>query len=165
MASSKIGRLLLGRCVAPHPKLPLPKDASRIRIKQLELDPNLLKYYGRNSEVLAYDPSSKCKPGDVVLIRELPEKLTREITHELKSVVYPLGDITDPITQKKVVKSKYREQIEEVNEIYGENPNQFKYDEAPERGWQEERRDFSYREHYRKYHESGKPDPYAVPPD
>jgi small subunit ribosomal protein S17 len=38
----------------------------------------------------------------VVLIQELPEKLTTYITHKVLKVVYPLGDVTDPITNKKV---------------------------------------------------------------
>jgi small subunit ribosomal protein S17 len=44
----------------------------------------------------------------MVLIQQLPEKLTRLITHNVLEVVYPLGDVTDPITGKKVVVSKYR---------------------------------------------------------
>lgn len=38
----------------------------------------------------------------MVLIQELPEKLTTHITHKVLEVIYPLGDVTDPITKKKV---------------------------------------------------------------
>jgi small subunit ribosomal protein S17 len=44
----------------------------------------------------------------MVLIQRLPEKLTRLITHKVLDVVYPCGDITDPITGKNVVVGKYR---------------------------------------------------------
>lgn len=37
-----------------------------------------------------------------MLIQELPEKLTTHITHQVLEVVYPLGDVTDPISNKKV---------------------------------------------------------------
>jgi len=37
-----------------------------------------------------------------VLIQELSEKLTTHITHQVLKVVYPLGDVTDPISNKKV---------------------------------------------------------------
>lgn len=37
-----------------------------------------------------------------MLIQELSEKLTTHITHQVLKVVYPLGDVTDPITNKKV---------------------------------------------------------------
>lgn len=50
----------------------------------------------------AHDPEELCKTGDVVLIQELPEKLTTFITHKVLNVIYPLGDITDPISNKKV---------------------------------------------------------------
>lgn len=50
----------------------------------------------------AHDPEKQCKTGDVVLIQELSEKLTTHITHQVLKVVYPLGDVTDPITNKKV---------------------------------------------------------------
>lgn len=44
----------------------------------------------------------------MVLIQRLPEKLTRLITHKVVDIVYPCGDVTDPITGKKVVVGKYR---------------------------------------------------------
>jgi small subunit ribosomal protein S17 len=44
----------------------------------------------------------------MVLIQQLPEKFTRLITHKVLEVVYTYGDITDPITGRKVVVSKYR---------------------------------------------------------
>jgi len=50
----------------------------------------------------AHDPEQQCKTGDVVLSQELSEKLTTHITHQVLKVVYPLGDVTDPITNKKV---------------------------------------------------------------
>ena len=43
-----------------------------------------------------------------MLIERLPSKLTKHITHKVNRVVYPFGDITDPITGKKVVVGKYR---------------------------------------------------------
>lgn len=56
----------------------------------------------------AHDPNNYCKPGDVVLIDKLPQRLSKNVTHQVSKVVYPLGDITDPITNKKVVAGKYR---------------------------------------------------------
>lgn len=92
----------------------------------------------------------------------LPEKLTRLITHKVKEVVYPFGDITDPLTGKKVVVGQYRDYIEAEDEIYGKNKRAFKYEKAPSRGWQENKKDFTHLETYIKYHESGENDPAAV---
>jgi small subunit ribosomal protein S17 len=88
--------------------------------------------------------------------------MTRLITHTVKKVVYPLGDITDPLTGKKVISGKYRDYIDAVNKVYGESEGAFKYEDAPPRGWQEDQKDFTHVETYIKYHDSGEDDPYAV---
>lgn len=58
--------------------------------------------------IYAQDNNKLSKVGDVVLLENLPEKLTTVIQHRVKEVIYPLGDITDPITGKKVVGDVYR---------------------------------------------------------
>lgn len=68
----------------------------------------MFQYFGEFEYYYAYDPGKICKTGDMVLIQQLPEKLTRLITHKVLEVVYPCGDITDPITGKEVVVGKYR---------------------------------------------------------
>ncbi|KAJ9599224.1 hypothetical protein L9F63_010308 [Diploptera punctata] len=150
--------MLLGQCV-PCVK----QNASKIRVRRLKLDENLLMYFKEDEFYYAHDPQKICKTGDMVLIQELSEKVTRLITHKVLEVVYPLGDITDPITGKKVVVGKYREDIEEKNKMYGEIESTFKYDEAPPRGWQEGKKDFTHRETYIKYHVFENDDqPFAV---
>lgn len=109
-----------------------------------------------------HDPTKKCKTGDVVLIKELPQKLTRLITHSLEEIVYPLGDVTDPITGKKVTVGKYRDDVEDANRLYGKSAQAFDYDKAPPRGRLEGTRDFTHGETYIKYHEDGKDQPFAV---
>lgn len=75
-----------------------------------------------------------------------------------------MGDITDPITGKKVIWTKYRDEIEAVNDVYGKLPSAFDYDSAPQRGWQEDKKDFTHVETYVKYHVFDDDDdqPYAV---
>lgn len=97
-----------------------------------------------------------------MLIEELPNKLTKLITHKVKEVVYPFGDITDPVTGKKVVVSQYRDDIDKEIDAYGRLESTFDYKKAPPRGWQEDKKDFTHRETYIKYHESGEDQPYAV---
>lgn len=55
-----------------------------------------------------------------------------------------------------------RDEIDEKDQLYGKNPNAFDYDKAPERGSQKDKRDFTYRETYKKYHMFEQDDPYAV---
>lgn len=111
--------------------------------------------------MFAHDPEKICKTGDIVLVRELPEKLTTLITHKVEKVVYQLGDIVDPITGKLVVVGKYRDQIEEANRLFGKLDTGFDYKKAPPRGRLEGNRDLTDKETYRKYHDDGNEDPYA----
>ncbi|XP_063238174.1 small ribosomal subunit protein uS17m [Bacillus rossius redtenbacheri] len=156
--SAARGLLLLGRCV-PSVK----PNASKFRIRRLELDRNILMYFSEDQYIYAHDPEKLCKEGDVALVQELPQKMTRLITHTVLRVVYPLGDITDPVTGKKVMQDEYRDEMDDINRLYGESKNAFKYREARERGWQEDKKDFSHRESYVKYHEFEDDDqPYAL---
>ncbi|VEN38648.1 unnamed protein product [Callosobruchus maculatus] len=149
--------MFLGQCV-PCVK----QGVSKFKVKRLELDENLLKYFPKQEFVYAHDPEKLCKTGDIALLELLPEKLTRLISHKVKKVIYPMGDITDPITGKKVIVGQYRDHIEKVNEVYGRRKDAFDYQKAPQRGWQEDKKDFTHLEIYIKYHESGKDDPAAV---
>ncbi|KAL1449475.1 hypothetical protein WDU94_001979 [Cyamophila willieti] len=158
--------LLLGKCLPT-----VKQNCSRIAVKRYEYDDFLHTYFPKFNIMYAHDPEKMCKTGDIVLIEELSQKLTTLITHKVNKVVYPLGDITDPITGKKVVgvkidlgKVAYRDDLEEEDELYGKNPRRkFKYSEAPPRGWQEDKKDFTHRESYIKYHEFDDDDqPYAV---
>jgi small subunit ribosomal protein S17 len=103
-----------------------------------------------------------CKSGDVVLIKELQKKLTTLISHSVEEIVFPLGDVTDPITGKKCVVGKYREQIEEANQLYGKKETAFDYDKAPPRGSLEGKQDFSHGTTYLKYHEGEEEQPFGV---
>lgn len=80
----------------------------------------------------------------------------------MKEIVYKFGDIVDPLTGKKCIAGKYRDHIEAVNKVYGETEQGFKYNKAPPRGWQEDKKDFTHVDTYIKYHEDGKDQPYAV---
>lgn len=149
--------LLLGQCVPT-----VKQNVTKIRVKRLELDENLLMYFRKDEYYFCHDPNIKCKTGDIVLIQELPQKLTKLVTHEVKEVVYPFGDITDPITGKKVAKERYREDVEREIELYGKVDTTFKYDKAPPRGWQDGKKDFTSKPTYTKFHEFDEDDPYSV---
>ncbi|XP_055627192.1 28S ribosomal protein S17, mitochondrial [Toxorhynchites rutilus septentrionalis] len=138
------------------------QNASKIRVRRMDLDTKLNMYFKKDEFYFVHDPSKKCKTGDIVLIKELPEKLTKLITHAVEEIVYPLGDVTDPITGKKVSVGKYRDDIEETNRLFGKSKEAFDYDKAPPRGRLEGTKDFTHGETYIKYHEDGKEQPFAV---
>lgn len=123
----------------------------------------LFQYFRKDEYIYAHDPEKKCKSGDIVLVEQLPQKMTTLITHKVKEVVYPMGDVTDPLTGKKVIGDKYRDQIEEVDKVYGKQSKAFDYESAPKRGWLEGKKDFTDRETYQKYHNFENDDqPYSV---
>ncbi|XP_077263721.1 mitochondrial ribosomal protein S17 [Temnothorax americanus] len=158
-ASKTALRYFLGTCV-PSSK----QNAAKVRVPRLEFDDYIHMYFKENNFVYAHDPEKLCKTGDVILIKTLPEKLTRLITHEVVEVVYPLGDIVDPVTGKEVVASRYREDIEEETELYGKEDSTFDYSKAPRRGRLEGIRDFTHKKSYLKYYENpDDPQPDTVP--
>lgn len=110
--------------------------------------------------MFAHDPEKKVKTGDIVLIRELAEKKTTLITHSVEKIVYRLGDVIDPITNKSVVADQYRDVIDEKNQLYGPVDTAFNYSKAPPRGRLEGTKDFTDKPTYTKYH-AGCDDPYA----
>lgn len=87
--------------------------------------------------------------------------MTTLITHSVEKIVYPLGDITDPITGKKCVAGKYRDEIEERNKLFGKKETAYDYEKEPPRGRLEGTRDLTDKPIYIKYHDDGKKDPYA----
>lgn len=121
-----------------------------------------MQYFKEHEYIFAHDPQKLCKTGDIVLIKELPKKLTTLITHKVEKLVYPLGDITDPITGKKCVVGKYRDEIEERNKLFGKNDTAYDYEKQPPRGRLEGKRDLTDKPIYIKYHDDGKTDPYAA---
>lgn len=118
------------------------------------------QYFEEHDHVFAYDPDKKVKTGDIVLIRQLPEKKTTLITHSVEKIIYKLGDVIDPITNKPVVSDQYRDVIEEKNRLYGKVDTAFDYKKAPPRGRLEGTRDFTDKPTYTKFYE-GCDDPYA----
>lgn len=60
----------------------------------------------------AHDPTGAAKQGDIVLVEELERRKTRDITHNILKIVYPLGDTVDPITGKKCIRTEYRDDIQ-----------------------------------------------------
>lgn len=57
----------------------------------------------------------------------------------------------------------FRDDLKEIDELYGLNQERFNYENAPDRGWQEDNKDFSHKDSYIKYHESEEEQPYSVP--
>lgn len=152
--------ILLGQCV------PCVKhNISKFRIRRMELDNHLLMYFKKDEFVYAHDDKKICKSGDVALIEVLPDRddrVTRLVTHRVAQIVYPLGDVTDPLTGKAVVVGRYRDHIDQLARAYGGmSPSAFDYTTAKPRGWQQQNKDFTDKQTYTKYDERDT-SPYAT---
>jgi len=106
--------LVIGKCLAT----PL-KNAIKVQFTMQELDENLLMYFAKRRVLYAEDKTGSCKPGDIVLIKRREQPLTKEITHEMVRIVYPVGDTTDPLTGKKTIGTELKEALEKKYKSLG----------------------------------------------
>ncbi|XP_072099357.1 small ribosomal subunit protein uS17m [Mobula birostris] len=76
------------------------QKTAKVRVTRLVLNPYLLKFYNKRKTYFAHDPKEQCTVGDIVLLKALPERRTKHVKHELAEIVFKVGNIIDPITQK-----------------------------------------------------------------
>ena len=68
-----------------------------------------MQYYLTKKTVIARDEDRLAKVGDVVLLKELPEKLSKRVAHKVDRIIYGIGNVTDPLTGLKCDKDGYWE--------------------------------------------------------
>lgn len=98
------------------------KQTIRCRIPILKYDDYLKMHFRENTELLAHDPAEKGKPGDWVLIQQLPEPLSLKVKHKLFKIVYTEGDMVCPLTGQKTLGFDYQEDVDEVTRMFGWEP-------------------------------------------
>ncbi|ESO95085.1 hypothetical protein LOTGIDRAFT_70283, partial [Lottia gigantea] len=47
------------------------------------------------------DDVRKCKIGDIVLLKKVPYNITPRVSHIINDIIYPVGNVTDPVTGKR----------------------------------------------------------------
>jgi len=148
--------ILMAKCISKN-----LETEGKVRIDRLIFDERQNYHFRHYADIEVYDPEKTTKKGDLVLIKRMEKPLTLEINYEIMKVLYRCGDIVDPITGKKCVKEMFRDDQKALDEIYGfaYDNTPFDYDAAPDRGWQEGRKDFSHKDPYEKYHEFEKGHP------
>ena len=163
---------------------------TEVRVPYYVYDPPLRAFFEHEWDFAVLD-NKEAEEGDTVLIRRLADSDIRytdslslkeaaegawwekkieekdvykrkDITHEIIDVIYKMGDVIDPLTKKPVVADRYREEIDKMAELYGKSNSDFDYKKAPKRGWQRDKRDFTHRRTYKKWHRFAKKDPYAI---
>ena len=155
------------------------------------LTPYFRAFFEHEWDFAVSDKEKLAKEGDVVLIKSLPILQTlhaesvsiketaegawwepkvedknvfkrKTVTHEIIEVIFKLGDVIEPTTKEAVVGDRYRKEISKTAQLYGKSRSDFDYEKAPKRGWQKDKRDFSYRKTYKKWHNFKTEDPYSI---
>ena len=98
------------------------KQTVRVWAPSMKFDSFLRAHFRENDEYLAHDPEEKCKSGDWVLIKELPEPLTLKVKHEVTRIVYESGNMVCPLTMKKAVGVEFVQDIEQAAQLFGVDP-------------------------------------------
>ncbi|KAG9492597.1 hypothetical protein GDO78_000871 [Eleutherodactylus coqui] len=91
------------------------RQTAKVRATRMVLDTYLLKYYNRRKTYFAHDEEQQCTVGDVVLLKALPERRGKYVTHELSEIVFKVGRVVDPLTGKLCAGSRFLESLEDIN--------------------------------------------------
>ncbi|KAL5021142.1 hypothetical protein ScPMuIL_000297 [Solemya velum] len=89
---------LIGQVVMRGIKQP---DSVKVRTLRMVLDKYLKKYFNKKKDYWVCDKKVTSNVGDIVLIKELTERLTPEVKHEVHEMVFELGKVVDPVTGRR----------------------------------------------------------------
>ena len=98
------------------------KQTIRCRIPILKYDDFLKTHFREGTELLAHDPEERTKPGDWVLVQELPEPLSIKVRHKLFKLVYEERDMKCPLTGKKTLGYEFLDDVDETTSMFGWKP-------------------------------------------
>nr|XP_046266339.1 28S ribosomal protein S17, mitochondrial [Scatophagus argus]XP_046266340.1 28S ribosomal protein S17, mitochondrial [Scatophagus argus] len=110
-----------GRHVSVHAKWVIGRvigtkmhKTAKVRVTRLVMDPYLLKYYNKRKTYFAHDALQQCTVGDIVLLKALPEARSKHVKHELSEIVYKVGRVVDPLTEKRVAGPEFLEPLTDL---------------------------------------------------
>ncbi|MFH4977391.1 hypothetical protein AB6A40_004100 [Gnathostoma spinigerum] len=86
----------------------------QVRCQRSEFNNYLKMYFNKSFDYWALDPTSVAGMGDTILIRKLEKKAqpTSRVEHEVERLIYKYGNIVDPITKKRVLRSGFIDDVE-----------------------------------------------------
>uniref|UniRef100_A0A023FCG8 Putative mitochondrial/ ribosomal s17-like protein n=1 Tax=Amblyomma cajennense TaxID=34607 RepID=A0A023FCG8_AMBCJ len=127
MAAATSPALFLGKCVTSA-----MKKTVRVVVTRFTLDQFLMAHYKERTEYEALDANEECEPGDWVLVKELPQRLSLKIAHKVEKIVFKNGNIIDPITGQKCIFTDFVKDIDRQSEVFGLTPPYKAFPVAPE---------------------------------
>ncbi|XP_074600478.1 mitochondrial ribosomal protein S17 [Brevipalpus obovatus] len=93
-----MGTLLLAKCCNTY-----VKNVIRVAVPQLKFDSYFNWHFREANELYALDKEGKCQPGDWVLVRELPEKVSLKVKFQVEKLLYQNGNIICPLTGRRSI--------------------------------------------------------------
>uniref|UniRef100_U3F7J0 Small ribosomal subunit protein uS17m n=1 Tax=Micrurus fulvius TaxID=8637 RepID=U3F7J0_MICFL len=93
------------------------RQTAKVRVTRLVLDPYLTKFYKKRKTYFAHDPQQQCIEGDIVLLKALPERRTKNVKHEIAEIVYKVGKVIDPMTGKPCAGHKFLESVADTENL------------------------------------------------
>uniref|UniRef100_A0A224Z4N3 Small subunit ribosomal protein S17 n=1 Tax=Rhipicephalus zambeziensis TaxID=60191 RepID=A0A224Z4N3_9ACAR len=117
MAALTSPALFLGKCVSSA-----VKKTVRVVVTRFELDTFLMAHYKKRTEYEVLDANEECEPGDWVLVKELPERLSLRIAHKVEKIVYKDGNMIDPLTGQKCFFTDFVKDVDKESELFGLSP-------------------------------------------
>lgn len=73
--------------------------------------PSSPQFFNKRKTYYAYDPQKVCTEGDIVLLRALPQKRDKYVTHDIAEIVYKIGRVIDPVTGKPCTGERLLESV------------------------------------------------------
>uniref|UniRef100_A0A914XPL6 Mitochondrial ribosomal protein S17 n=1 Tax=Plectus sambesii TaxID=2011161 RepID=A0A914XPL6_9BILA len=83
------------------------KSCAQVRVRRNEYNSYLHQFYAKSEDFWAFDGQGGARLGDLVLIRQMTEPLTRKVQHQVERTVFKHGNIVDPITKRRVVQDEF----------------------------------------------------------
>ncbi|CAN8024863.1 unnamed protein product [Ixodes persulcatus] len=117
MAAAGSTAILMGKCISSA-----MKKSVRVVVPRFVLNTYLMAHYKERTEYDVFDANEECKPGDWVIIRELPERLSLKIAHKVEKIVFKDGNIIDPLTGQKCMFTDYVKDVDRESEVFGLAP-------------------------------------------
>ncbi|VDM95090.1 unnamed protein product [Thelazia callipaeda] len=94
----------------------------QVRCKVNDFDEYIKKYFSHPIDLWALDLRNIAGLGDTVLITkcDVSERPTKLVTHFVDRIIFKYGNIIDPITQRRVLKERYEDEINLETELVKE---------------------------------------------
>lgn len=93
------------------------KSVVKIGVPKHRLNEYFLMYIREQDSVYALDENNIAKPGDWVLIRKKTDIPDKKVTHIVDKVIYKMGNLVDPLTNKRSLGLYYDEDYRELEKI------------------------------------------------